>query len=858
MLRPVPASLTSGHGSLRRTSRRCPFLFSLLPLMYADIVLPLALPGAYTYLLPPALQARVQMGSRVVVPLGKSKRYTGIVIRLHDTPPQVDVRQLKTVEELVDAEPLLLPRQIDLWRWMAQYYLCHPGEVMKAALPAGLKLESETLLAATEAADTNTADLSTTESDVLRLLAERPLSLADLRKKIGRQGVAAAAKRLLEDGAIEVEEKVSQAFKSKTEMQLRLADGYRDEARLHQLYDALQRSPKQLEALTALLDLSAGDTALALRNFSLLRSVRRADLLQRLGNGGAPALNALIKKKVVEAFPVEVGRLKFHRAVPELERPLSPAQRTAFDDIVRAFSLHDVVLLKGVTSSGKTEVYTQLIRRTLAEGKQVLYLLPEIALTTQITDRLGRYFGEAMGVYHSKFPDNERVELWHRQLSSQAFPLILGVRSALFLPFRSLGLIIVDEEHETSYKQQDPAPRYHARDAAIVMARQHGAKVLLGTATPSLETYTNALSGKYGLVQLTHRFGDVKLPHIVVEDLAELKRKKLMPTPFSPRLKNETEEALRRGEQAIFFLNRRGYSPSLQCNSCGWTPRCTRCDVALTLHLKARQLVCHYCGAHYDIPTHCPQCEQADLRDIGTGTEKLEAAVEACFPEAKVGRMDLDTTRSRTAYERIIRDFQTRHTNLLVGTQMLTKGLDFDGVTVVGILNADQLLNQCDFRAHERAFQMLTQVAGRAGRRGAQGRVVLQTRQPRLPVVQHIVGNDYEAMYAAEMTDRRQFRFPPEVRLIAIYLKHRDERTTAAAARTLSEMLRPHFGDDLLGPDRPPVGFVQMLHIRKLLLKVSPQFSHTSVRTTLLAARQGLLGVEQFKRTVVYFDADPL
>lgn len=827
--------------------------------MFADIVLPLAVPGAYTYRVPPLLEERVGMGSRVVVPLGKAKRYTGIVLRLHQDAPPLAADQLKDIEELVDAEPLLLENQIDLWRWMAHYYLCHPGEVMKAALPSGLKLESETLFAVTEDTDFDDDDLSEVERTVVRTLAARPQSLADVRKTVGRPGVVSAVKRLVESRVIEVEERVSQSFKTKTELQYHLPTAYRDEARLNAAFQALSRSPRQHEALITFAELAGAAAAFTLDNPHLITDVRRNDLIRRLGDNAAPALAALVKRGILERINIEVGRLKTHKALPGwLDRPLSEAQQAAHDAIVRCWDDHEVVLLKGVTSSGKTEIYTKLIQRTLAEGRQVLYLLPEIALTTQITDRLGKYFGEQLGIYHSKFPDNERVELWQRQLTDRAFPIILGVRSALFLPYRNLGLIIVDEEHETSYKQQDPAPRYHARDVAVLMAHRQGAKVLLGTATPSVESYTNARKGKYGLVELNTRFGDVRLPQILVENLAELRRKKQMTTPFSPRLIEETEAALKAGRQAIFFLNRRGYSPVVQCRSCGWSPSCNRCDVSLTLHQKIHKLVCHYCGAVYDIPTHCPQCEQADLRDIGAGTEKIETAVEKTFPQARVGRMDLDTTRSRSAYERIIRDFQSGHTHLLVGTQMVTKGLDFDGVTLVGILNADQLFNQCDFRAHERSFQMLTQVAGRAGRRGTQGTVILQTRQPDLPIVRWIVEGDYEAMYQSEMADRRIFRFPPAVRLIAIFLKHREERTVAAAARSLAGMLRPYFGDDLLGPDRPAVGFVQMLHIRKLLLKVDIRYSAADVRNILLSARQGLLNVDAFKRVSLYFDVDPL
>ncbi len=824
---------------------------------YADILLPLAVPGAYTYRIPREWQGQIVVGTRVVVPI-KTKRRTGIVVRLHDRLETLKEDQVRDIDEVVSCTPLLLNTQIALWRWMAHYYICHPGEVMKAALPAGLKLESESVLTVAEGADLSDSTRTEREMEVLRLLAVRAQTLDELQKSSPQRGLLSTVRQLMEQKVIEVEERISRSFKIKTEHHLRLAKEYAHPDTLRTLI-ARQRSDRQATILAAFLDLlpaASGSEEAALTDAP---SLPREALRTRLGDAANAAIAALVKKGVLESFLVEVGRLRHHTAVPGwLDRPLSTAQQTACDAIFRNWNDHEVVLLHGVTSSGKTEIYTQLIRRTIEAGKQVLYLLPEIALTTQITERLGRCFGVQLGVYHSKFPDSERVELWLRQLSPNPYPLILGVRSALFLPFQNLGLIIVDEEHETSFKQQDPAPRYHARDVAIMMARQQQAKVLLGTATPSIETYTHALSGKYGLVRLEERYGEVELPEIVVEDVAELRRKRLMPKSLSPRLRSETQAALAAGQQAILFLNRRGYSPSLLCNSCGWTPRCQCCDVSLTYHQQANRLVCHYCGMSYDVPTHCPQCAQADLRDVGVGTEKVEAEVAAAFPEARIGRMDLDTTGTRSAYERIIRSFQKGETNLLVGTQMVTKGLDFDGVTLVGILNADQILNQCDFRAHERAFQMLTQVAGRAGRRGVAGRVILQTRQPELPIIRHIVQNDYTAMYKEVMAERCKFQFPPEVRLINILLKHRKEPVVTHAARTLIEMLRPYFPEQLFGPDRPAVGFVQMLHIRKIMLKIPPTQPPSSVRTLLNSARNGLIAVPTFRGTTVYFDVDPL
>lgn len=835
--------------------------------MFADVVLPLAVPGAYTYSLPSAMEGRVCLGSRVVVPLGKSKRYTGIVIRLHDEAKSVDESAVnyKPVEELVDEHPLLLPHQIDFWRWMSYYYMCCPGEIMKAALPSGLKLESETTYALSEdfVLDDETADnFSETEEKILRSLAVKSKTLADLRKAVNLKGVVTALRHLTERGHVEVDERVSAAFKAKTELHVRLTEAYNTEESLNVVLDLLaanKRAVRQEQTLISYLELSGFTAASTLQNANLLRPVSKRELVERVGQGGESGLSALKKKGILETYNVEVGRLKTQRALPGLlERPLSEAQDAARVKILDEFGKNDVVLLHGVTSSGKTEVYIKLIEYTLRAGKQVLYLLPEIALTTQITTRLGKVFGDKLGIYHSKFPDNERVELWQRQLSDKAFPIILGVRSALFLPFQNLGLVIVDEEHETSYKQQDPAPRYHARDAAIVLAKQAGAKVLLGTATPSLESYSNAENGKYGLVELFTRYGDVKLPEIIVEDVGELRRKKAMNTPFSPRLTDETHAALQRGEQAIFFQNRRGYSPQLECSKCGWVPYCTRCDVALTFHQRINRLVCHYCGSMYDVPQQCPQCQNTELRDVGYGTEKIESAVESCFSEAKIARMDLDTTRSRSAYEELIRDFQRRRTNLLIGTQMVTKGLDFDGVSIVGILNADQMLNIPDFRSHERAFQMMAQVAGRAGRRGKQGKVILQTRQPDAPTIKQVVANDYQSMYRGEMSDRKMFRYPPAVRIINIYLKHRNEDTVIKASLLMAQLLRPYFEGDILGPDRPAVGRVQLMHIRKLMLKLTPRFTPQSIRQTLHSARDTVLKVQGFKSVNVFFDVDPL
>ena len=823
---------------------------------FADVLLPLAIPEPLTYSLPAPMAAEVAVGSRVVVPLGRRKQYAGLVVRLHNEAPEGGY-EVRPVAEVVDTSPLLLPEQWKLWKWISSYYICTPGEVMKAALPAGLKLESEMHVAPTPDFDTATP-LTKAEQTLFDLLpSDGDIGVDELQRKAGIGNTLRTIRALLEKGAIIVKEHIERSFRPRTEQHVRLTETYFDEEKLNTLFADLKRAPRQAEMLVQYLDLASAATALRLCNIRLLAEVSQRQLTQ--SGGSSAALSALVKRGVLECYAFEVARLRPRQADPILQQhTLNPAQQQAQTEIQTSLREKDVCLLHGVTSSGKTEVYIHLIQEALSRGEHVLFLVPEIALTTQLTTRLGRVFGDKMGVYHSKFPDAERVEIYRRQLTPDAYPLMLGVRSSLLLPHSRLGLIIVDEEHEASYKQQEPAPRYNARDAAMMLARFHGAKVLLGTATPSIETYHNARCGKFGLVQLHSRHGDVQLPEIFVEDVKELRRKKLMKTPFSPRLTQEIRTALREGGQAILFLNRRGYAPMLECRTCGWTPRCTKCDVSLTYHHRLNRMVCHYCGETYDMPTRCPACEETHLRDIGYGTEKIEAAVEACFPEARIARMDLDTTRSRSAYERIIADFQSGQTNLLIGTQMITKGLDFDRVRVVGVLNADQLLNKPDFRASERAFQMLTQVAGRAGRRGRRGIVVLQTRQPEFPVITQVVNSDYRGMFDDQLEEREMFRYPPFCRIIEIHLRHRDEATVEQAARRLAALLSPHFPNSLLGPDRPAVGRVQLRHLRKIIIKVMPQLPTAGVRRTLLAARAALLSEPKMKSLDVFFDADPV
>ena len=721
----------------------------------------------------------------MLVPFGRSKTYLGIVAKVHDVKPQG--YQVKPIAQVMDAEPAVTERQLELWQWIADYYLSPIGEVYKAALPSGLKAE---------------------------------------------------------DG-----------YKPKTETYIRLTPTYTNAPALHVALNVLARAPRQLEAFTAYLELSGWDQV----EDGVEPSEITREELMNASHASAETLKQLEKRQILEAYEVEVGRLNhggdYH---PDYIKPLSEAQQTAYNAILMSMMKKNVTLLHGVTSSGKTEIYIHLIQRALERKEQVLYLLPEIALTVQMMQRLQRVFGNRLGIYHSKYSDAERVEIWQKQLSKNPYDVILGARSAVLLPFQRLGLIIVDEEHETSYKQQDPAPRYHARSAAIMLGQMFGAKTLLGTATPSLESYHNAKTGKYGLVELKERYQGIELPEIQVVDVADLQHRKLMAGPFSPLLLTRVREALERGEQAILFQNRRGFAPMIECRQCGWVPRCQHCDVSLTLHRQMNQLTCHYCGAVYQVPTECPCCGSTDLRTKGYGTEKVEEQVREVFPEARVARMDLDTTRTRNAYERIITDFSAGRTNILIGTQMISKGLDFDKVSVVGILNADTMLNYPDFRAYEHAFMMMSQVSGRAGRKGKRGLVILQTKNKNLPVIQQVVHNDYTALYKDLIAERQAFRYPPYYRLVYVFLKHNHDEVVNRASLAMGTCLRQWFGERVLGPDKPAIAKVKSQNIRKLMLKLELGIDMKKVREYLLLAQSQMLADKRYASLQIYYDVDPL
>lgn len=821
-------------------------------LWYADVILPLPLADSYTYRLPEEYAQTVQTGSRVVVQFGPKRYYTAIVVRKHTYPPQGDY-EVKEVTEILDSTPIVSATELKLWRWIASYYMCSIGDVYKAALPSGLKIESETVVELNKAFEAETP-LRDREQKVLDALQLNPRqSIKQLTKSCALKNCMQVVKALLDKGALFVGETILQSYRPKSEAHVRLCEAYRSAEALNGALGTLKRAPKQEKLLLKLIELAECSEP----DYTNQKEVARSLLLKESGMAAA-ILNALIAKGIVETYMVEIGRLSpaVTDAAPQLT-PLSPQQQTAFEQIRGIWQKQDVCLLHGVTSSGKTEVYIHLINEQLKQGRQVLYLVPEIALTQQMTNRLRRIFGARLGVYHSKFSDAERVEIWKKQLSNEPYEVVLGVRSSVFLPFRDLGLVIVDEEHETTYKQQEPAPRYHARSVAVMLAAYHKGKVLLGTATPSVESYYNAQSGKYGLVQMTERFGQVQLPHIEVVDLKEEYHKKRMYGPFSTALYDAIRDALSQGRQAILFQNRRGYAPMLECTACGWVPRCDRCDVSLTYHRGMHQLICHYCGNVYNVPFKCPSCGGEALSKRGMGTERIEEEVTRFFPKARVARMDLDTTRSKHAYEQILTDFQEGKTDVLIGTQMVSKGLDFANVSVVGIMNADTMLNYPDFRAYERSFQLMAQVAGRAGRRGSQGLVILQTRNTDLPVIHQVMVNDYTSLYEEQATERQYFHYPPFCRLIYIYLRGRDEVAVIHAAEAMATGMRRYFAERVLGPEPPAVARVQSLHIRKLMLKVEPSLGVTQVRHCLYGVQQELIQQGLLHNVTLYYDVDP-
>lgn len=816
---------------------------------YVDVILPLPLPRTFTYSLPENTVEDIEPGCRVVVPFGRKKYYTAIVHAIHENEP-TDY-EVKEVTAVLDPSPVLLPKQFTFWEWLADYYLCTQGDVYKAALPSGMKIESETVVEYNpdfEAVER----LTDKEQLILDLLSQEPeQSVTLLEKKSKIKNILHAIKSLLDKEAIFVKEELKRTYKPKTEARVRLVEAVASEEKIRDIFEELGRAPKQLALLMKYIELSGFMGSRA------LKEVAKSELLQR-SNISPAVFNGLVEKGIFEVYHHEIGRLKRLEAdIVELNS-LNDFQQQAHNQIVDQLNEKNVCLLHGVTSSGKTEIYIHLMAETIRQGKQVLYLLPEIALTTQITERLKRVFGSRLGIYHSKFPDAERVEIWQKQLTDKGYDIILGVRSSIFLPFRNLGLIIVDEEHENTYKQQDPAPRYHARNAAIVLASLYGAKTLLGTATPSIETYYNATTGKYGLVELKERYKEIQLPEIVPVDIKELARKKRMTGQFSRLLLGEIREALDNKAQVILFQNRRGFAPMIECRTCGWVPKCKNCDVSLTYHKKINQLTCHYCGYTIPLPRACPACEGTEMINRGFGTEKIEDDIKQIFPDARIARMDLDTTRTRTAYEKIIADFEQGKTDILIGTQMVSKGLDFDHVNVVGILNADTMMNFPDFRAYERAFQLMAQVAGRAGRKNKRGKVILQTKSIEHPIIRQVMANNYEEMVLNQLAERQLFHYPPYYRLVYVYLKNKNAALLEQMARVMAEKLRAVFGNRVWGPADPPVARVQLLYIKKIVVKIEVNAPMNRARELLRQIQREMLMDERFKSLIVYYDVDPM
>lgn len=826
--------------------------------LFADVLLPLPVKGYFTYRIPQELNTEIMPGMRVVVQFGQKRFYTALVRRIHKEAPKV--MSMKYVLSVIDSFPVVNEQQFALWEWIADYYLCTAGEVMNAALPSAYKLASETRVVLDPEYVNDSETLTDREFQIVEALQlQQILSLTDVSRIIGLAKVVPLIKTMIEKGIIRVEEEITERYKPRTETFVKLTDEYRDEQLLNETMDKLtKRAFKQLQALMAFLSIS-------LFFSKSPKEVSRTELLKTQGISPAN-LDGLIKKGILETYTQSVSRLIHSKATADsLHLEFTPAQQQALDEIRPELIGNNVVLLKGVTSSGKTELYIKLIEETIARGRQVLYLLPEIALTTQIIGRLQKYFGEKVGVYHSKYNEFERVEIWNKangplsgNQSEQPFQILLGARSALFLPFTDLGLIIVDEEHDSSYKQNDPAPRYNARDAAIVLGGIHKCPVLLGSATPSMESYYNALAKKYKYVELNERYGGVQMPEIRIVDMKEETRMKRMKSHFTPQLLQGITDALALGEQVILFQNRRGFSLRLECDVCQNSPECVNCDVTLTYHKHLNQLKCHYCGYSIPVPSICPHCQSPAIKMRGFGTEKVEEELAILFPEAKIGRMDFDTTRTKYAYQRIIGDFEAHKIDILVGTQMVTKGLDFDNVSLVGVLYADGMISYPDFRAIERSYQLLAQVSGRAGRKSKRGLVMVQTNNPKHPLLQWVTDDNYPKMFDQQISDRYKYKYPPYYRLMMISLRHKDFNVLNEAAAKLAGLLKPYFGNMMLGPEYPMVSRVRNLYIKNIILKLDKSAGGRQLKFEAMRNTELLRSMAEYKSVRVVMDVDPV
>ncbi len=840
--------------------------------LFAEILLPLPIPGTYTYRVPFELNQKAKVGQRAVVQFGATKIMSGLIISLTEEVP--DCNSVKYLLDILDDDPVVNENQLKLWRWISSYYLCYLGDVMQVALPSALKLSSESKIMLSDEFELDSMTLSDNEFLIVEALQIQPqLTITEVSKIIGYKKIMPLVKTMIEKKIIVMQEELQNKYKAKYERYVRLSNTYRDEAAMHELMDTLsKRAYKQLELLMAFFVLGG----------SADNDVIASELLKKAKVTTA-VLSALIDKGVFESYQKRVSRLKEYKALTDVSTiNLTEKQQEAFDEIHKGFEEEKPVLLHGVTASGKTEIYIKLIQEAMDEGKQVLYLLPEIALTEQIINRLKKYFGDRVGVYHSRYDNNERVEIWQQVLNfrnsesqnlrisesqkvqkpmakslGSKYQIIIGSRSAVFLPFTDLGLIIVDEEHDSSFKQIDPAPRYSARDLAVVMSKMFNARLLLGSATPSFESYYNARQDKYHLVTLSERYGGVEMPEIIVDDLRVETRRKTMQANFGSTLVEAMNKTLEEKNQVILFQNRRGFSLRIECDHCNYIPQCINCDVSLIYHKNQNILKCHYCGYTTSVPTECPSCRSTDLKMHGFGTERIEDDLKVVFPEANSARLDLDTTRTKNSYQHILEQFQNKETNILVGTQMVTKGLDFDSVKVVGILNADNMLTFPDFRAYERSFQLMEQVSGRAGRKGDKGKVIIQTYQPQHPVILNVMSHDYVRFYEEQMPIRRQFNYPPYSRLVMIRLKDVDSQKLNKAADELAKIFRQVFRENLLGPEYPVVSRVKNQYIKQMLIKIHKDLNSTKVKEFINKTIEDFKHNTEFKSVKIQIDVDP-
>lgn len=818
---------------------------------FANVILPLPISGSFTYSVPSVFEDEIEVGSRVLVQFGKKNYYTGIVELVHNNQPSD--YEVKEIMMVLDAKPIVRHPQLKLWNWLAEYYLCSVGEVYKAAVPSGLKVESETyiLLNSDYEYDEN-QNLTERMALVIQLLDRNGrMKISEIERETGFKNLGTLVNKMLEMGLVLIDERIVDKYRARKETLVRLNCDRNDNEALHGFFDIVKRARQQEKMLIAYLDLSAWMQS------ATPKEVLKSDLLER--SGASPAvLKGLVDKGVFEIYKKEINRFTVDVSESAELPQLSNAQLAAYNSILDKWKENKVTLLRGVTGSGKTEIYSHLINDVLNLGQQVLYLVPEISLTTQLTSRLQKIFGKRLLIYHSKFSDNERVDVWKKLLSTHEPLIVLGVRSSVFLPFAKLGLVIVDEEHESSYKQYDPAPRYNARDAAIVLASMHGAMTLLGSATPAVETYYKAKNGRFGLVELLERYDNIRMPEVKVVDMRDQRKRKECRGLYSNPLLVASRKALGEGKQVIMFQNRRGYAPMVECKECAWVPKCKNCDVSLVFHRNIRELRCHYCGYSMTLPNLCPVCGQDSVETYGYGTERIADDLNEIFNEYRVARMDLDTTRNKDAYEDIIEDFSSHKTDILVGTQMVTKGLDFERVRVVGVLNADSILNYPDFRSNERAFNMIEQVAGRAGRKNEVGEVYVQTTDPNNQIIEKVKTHDYEGYYDEQIDERQRFAYPPFTKIVNIYLKHKDERMVNSLAVNYVLELRKIFGNRVLGPEKPIVGRVANYYIQSIMLKIEANASMRKVKDLLRTVYERVSVDKNMRSAILYYDVDPV